>query len=120
MTHTPCRRAAVTRSAHPVPRRAILRGLLIAPTLAVPACGSAAPDNLDDAVDRLVDHLDPDGPYRHPTPAERDHAIAQKSWLDRQRYRPQQWSTQNRWMAHEPSFGAGWMGFLTGIGCLPV
>jgi glyoxylase-like metal-dependent hydrolase (beta-lactamase superfamily II) len=58
----------------------------------------------------------------HVLAAERDHAIAQKSWLDRQRYRPQQWSTQNRWMAHEPSFGAGWMGFecARDLPCLPT
>jgi hypothetical protein len=66
----------VTRPAHSVSRRAVLRGLLIAPALAIPACGSAAPDTLDDAVDRLVDQLDPDGPYRQPTPSERDRATA--------------------------------------------
>jgi len=66
----------VSWPAYPVSRRAILRGVLVAPALAAPGCGSAAPDTLDHAVDRLVDQLDPEGPYRHPTPSERDRAIA--------------------------------------------
>ena len=42
---------------------------------------------------------------------ERDHAFAQKSWLDRQRYRPQQWSTRNRWVVYDPEAGGEpWMG----------
>lgn len=41
---------------------------------------------------------------------ERDYAVAQKTWLDRQRFRPQQWSSRGRWRV----YGAGgepWFGF---------
>lgn len=43
---------------------------------------------------------------------ERDAAHAQSTWLDRQRFRPQQWSSQARWQVY--SSGAGgepWFGF---------
>jgi glyoxylase-like metal-dependent hydrolase (beta-lactamase superfamily II) len=42
---------------------------------------------------------------------ERDHALAQRTWLDRQRYRPQQWSHQSQWVMHSGSTSAQWMGF---------
>ena len=38
-------------------------------------------------------------------------ARAQHSWLDRQRYRPQQWSSVPRWITYQPSAGANWFGF---------
>lgn len=41
---------------------------------------------------------------------ERDAAAMQKTWLDRQRYRPQQWSTRNRWVTYAPENGDHWMG----------
>jgi glyoxylase-like metal-dependent hydrolase (beta-lactamase superfamily II) len=41
---------------------------------------------------------------------EREVAFAQKSWLDRQRFRPQQWSSESRWTGYEPS-GERWFGF---------
>jgi glyoxylase-like metal-dependent hydrolase (beta-lactamase superfamily II) len=41
---------------------------------------------------------------------ERDVATAQRSWLDRQRFRPQQWSSQTRWVTYQPS-GEAWHGF---------
>ena len=41
---------------------------------------------------------------------EHEVATAQSSWLDRQRFRPQQWSSQSRWMTYEPS-GETWYGF---------
>lgn len=41
---------------------------------------------------------------------ERDTARAQKTWLDRQRFRPQQWSSLSRWTPYEPS-GERWHGF---------
>jgi len=41
---------------------------------------------------------------------ERDHAVRQTTWLDRQRFRPQQWSTQPRWHLHGGSGGESWMG----------
>jgi glyoxylase-like metal-dependent hydrolase (beta-lactamase superfamily II) len=42
---------------------------------------------------------------------ERDHALAQRTWLDRQRYRPQQWSNQSQWVLHGGSTNSQWMGF---------
>ena len=42
---------------------------------------------------------------------ERDHALAQKTWLDRQRFRPQQWSSRARWKTYDPRAGEGWYGF---------
>jgi glyoxylase-like metal-dependent hydrolase (beta-lactamase superfamily II) len=42
---------------------------------------------------------------------ERDDALAQRSWLDRQRYRPQQWSSRARWRVHVTHHGEPWFGF---------
>ncbi|MFL6699775.1 MAG: MBL fold metallo-hydrolase [Vitreoscilla sp.] len=42
---------------------------------------------------------------------ERDYAMLQKTWLDRQRFRPQQWSTRPRWRTYEPGGGQAWFGF---------
>jgi glyoxylase-like metal-dependent hydrolase (beta-lactamase superfamily II) len=42
---------------------------------------------------------------------ERDHAFAQKTWLDRQRFRPQQWGTRDQWRVYEPGEGTPWFGF---------
>lgn len=42
---------------------------------------------------------------------ERDYALAQKTWLDRQRFRPQQWSSQRRWKVHGAGGGERWYGF---------
>ncbi|MFZ5522089.1 MAG: MBL fold metallo-hydrolase [Pseudomonadota bacterium] len=43
---------------------------------------------------------------------ERDHALAQRTWLDRQRFRPQQWSTQANWVVHRAEHGGErWFGF---------
>lgn len=42
---------------------------------------------------------------------ERDAALAQRTWLDRQRYRPQQWSTLQTWHAYRASEGDDWLGF---------
>lgn len=41
---------------------------------------------------------------------EREVATAQRTWLDRARYRPQQWSTIERWKTY-PAVGESWMGF---------
>jgi glyoxylase-like metal-dependent hydrolase (beta-lactamase superfamily II) len=46
----------------------------------------------------------------HLLATERDAAIARTTWLDRQRYRPQQWSFQQNWRAHDPRSGEGWFG----------
>jgi glyoxylase-like metal-dependent hydrolase (beta-lactamase superfamily II) len=42
---------------------------------------------------------------------EREDAFAQRSWLDRQRYRPQQWGTKARWRVYESGEGEPWFGF---------
>lgn len=47
----------------------------------------------------------------HMLQSERDYAIQQKTWLDRQRFRPQQWGSQERWKFHNPGEGESWYGF---------
>ncbi len=47
----------------------------------------------------------------HMLQAERDNATAQSTWLDRQRFRPQQWSTQVNWRVYQSSEGEPWLGF---------
>lgn len=47
----------------------------------------------------------------HMLKIERDYAFSQKTWLDRQRYRPEQWGTKNNWKVYEPSDGESWFGF---------
>lgn len=42
---------------------------------------------------------------------ERDYAALQRTWLDRQRYRPQQWSTHGRWLTYSAMDGEPWHGF---------
>jgi glyoxylase-like metal-dependent hydrolase (beta-lactamase superfamily II) len=42
---------------------------------------------------------------------ERQHAEAQQTWLDRQRFRPQQWGDRSRWITYEPDGGEPWFGF---------
>lgn len=42
---------------------------------------------------------------------ERQHAERQCSWLDRQRYRPQQWSARGCWHTYEGASGERWLGF---------
>lgn len=41
---------------------------------------------------------------------ERDYAVTQKTWLDRQRFRPQQWSTRNNWHVYSAGTGERWYG----------
>lgn len=47
----------------------------------------------------------------HMLASERDAAVAQKTWLDRQRFRPQQWSTRPKWRVYEAGQGERWFGF---------
>ena len=47
----------------------------------------------------------------HLSQPERDHAVLQKTWMDRQRFRPQQWSSRNRWQVHGGPGGDTWFGF---------
>lgn len=42
---------------------------------------------------------------------EADHARLQKTWLDRARFRPRQWSRQDRWRLYHPDRGEPWFGF---------
>jgi glyoxylase-like metal-dependent hydrolase (beta-lactamase superfamily II) len=43
--------------------------------------------------------------------AERDAALAQRTWLDRQRFRPQQWSTRDGWRTYAVEHGETWFAF---------
>ena len=47
----------------------------------------------------------------HLLASERDAAVAQKTWLDRQRFRPQQWSTRDQWRVYRAGEGEPWFGF---------
>lgn len=47
----------------------------------------------------------------HMLSAERDYALLQKTWLDRQRFRPQQWGTKKNWKVYEADEGDQWFGF---------
>jgi glyoxylase-like metal-dependent hydrolase (beta-lactamase superfamily II) len=42
---------------------------------------------------------------------ERVAARAQRTWMDRQRYRPQQWAARTNWCEHSSSRGERWFGF---------
>lgn len=68
----------------------------------------------------LLSHLDfdhagglDDFPHArvHMLERERTHAQRQHSWLDRQRFRPQQWSSAARWHTYDSAQGDAWMGF---------
>jgi glyoxylase-like metal-dependent hydrolase (beta-lactamase superfamily II) len=68
----------------------------------------------------VLSHLDFDhagglddfpGATVHLLGAEAEYAFAQKTWLDRQRFRPQQWSTRGNWLEYRPGTGDSWYGF---------
>lgn len=42
---------------------------------------------------------------------EREAAALRRTWLDRQRFRPQQWSTQGSWRGYAHDAGEDWFGF---------
>ena len=46
----------------------------------------------------------------HMLALERDAAARQSTWLDRQRFRPQQWSSSARWKVYYADEGEHWMG----------
>lgn len=54
-----------------------------------------------------------DFPYAtvHMLQQERDYAMLQRTWMDRQRYRPQQWASRNRWKVYRAGDGDAWYGF---------
>ncbi len=73
-----------------------------------------------DVRDIVLTHLDfdhagglDDFPHArvHLTTREREYAEQQKTWMDRQRFRPQQWSTRGQWHTYAGSSGEKWMGF---------
>jgi glyoxylase-like metal-dependent hydrolase (beta-lactamase superfamily II) len=47
----------------------------------------------------------------HLMQSEKDNAVAQRSWLDRQRYRPAQWNTKDNWRMYTAGEGETWYGF---------
>jgi glyoxylase-like metal-dependent hydrolase (beta-lactamase superfamily II) len=47
----------------------------------------------------------------HMMQQERDDAVLQKTWLDRQRFRPQQWGTRANWRVYAEPAGEPWYGF---------
>jgi glyoxylase-like metal-dependent hydrolase (beta-lactamase superfamily II) len=46
----------------------------------------------------------------HMLAAERDNALARPTWLDRQRFRPQQWSHRSQWRVYPSNGGEPWFG----------
>jgi glyoxylase-like metal-dependent hydrolase (beta-lactamase superfamily II) len=73
-----------------------------------------------DVRDIVISHLDfdhagglDDFPWArvHMLGDERDAAVAQKTVLDRMRFRPQQWSTRDHWRVYPTSSGEQWFGF---------
>src|SRR5690606_23092517 len=74
----------------------------------------------EDVRDIILTHLDfdhagglDDFPWArvHMLQEEKESAIAQRTWLDRQRYRPQQWGSRKNWLTYEAGKGEGWFGF---------
>jgi glyoxylase-like metal-dependent hydrolase (beta-lactamase superfamily II) len=47
----------------------------------------------------------------HMLASERDSALAQRSMIDRMRYRPQQWSTRGNWRVYDRAQGERWYNF---------
>jgi glyoxylase-like metal-dependent hydrolase (beta-lactamase superfamily II) len=47
----------------------------------------------------------------HMLAAERNNAVARPTWLDRQRFRPQQWNHQSQWRTYPIGSGDEWFGF---------
>jgi glyoxylase-like metal-dependent hydrolase (beta-lactamase superfamily II) len=47
----------------------------------------------------------------HMMAIERDYALAQHTWLDRQRFRPRQWSARANWRVYSSGAGERWFGF---------
>ena len=73
-----------------------------------------------DVRDIVLTHLDfdhagglDDFPHArvHMMARERDYALLQKTWMDRQRFRPQQWSYPSQWRLYAEGAGEPWFGF---------
>jgi glyoxylase-like metal-dependent hydrolase (beta-lactamase superfamily II) len=76
--------------------------------------------NADDVRHIVLTHLDFDhagglddfpGASVHMLQDERDAAVARKTWLDKQRFRPEQWSTRANWITYGATAGDDWFGF---------
>lgn len=74
----------------------------------------------DDVRHIVLTHLDFDhagglddfpSAHVHLMQRERDAAEAQTTWLDRQRFRPQQWASRARWQVYASRLGEPWYGF---------
>jgi len=74
----------------------------------------------EDVRDIILTHLDfdhagglDDFPQArvHLMAAEAQAAEAQRTWLDRNRFRPRQWSTRPNWVTYEAPRGEAWFGF---------
>lgn len=46
----------------------------------------------------------------HMLATEYEYAATQRTWLDRPRFRPQQWGTRNNWQFYAPDDGEDWFG----------
>lgn len=57
----------------------------------------------------------------HMMAREREYAELQKTWMDRQRFRPQQWNTRDQWHTYAGASGERWLGFdcVRGLEGLP-
>jgi glyoxylase-like metal-dependent hydrolase (beta-lactamase superfamily II) len=57
----------------------------------------------------------------HMMQQERDYAELQRTWMDRQRFRPRQWGTHANWQVYSPTAGEAWYGFecVAGLQGLP-
>jgi glyoxylase-like metal-dependent hydrolase (beta-lactamase superfamily II) len=73
-----------------------------------------------DVTDVVLTHLDfdhagglDDFPHArvHMLAAERDYATLRPTWLDRQRFRPQQWNHRGQWLVYPMKSGERWYGF---------
>lgn len=73
-----------------------------------------------DVRDIVITHLDfdhagglDDFPHArvHLMTVEREAAERQATWLDRQRFRPQQWGTRGNWHTYSGASGSKWLGF---------
>jgi glyoxylase-like metal-dependent hydrolase (beta-lactamase superfamily II) len=47
----------------------------------------------------------------HMMASEREYALERKTWMDRQRFRPQQWSYREQWQVYDENAGERWHGF---------
>lgn len=110
--------------AHPRPRLSAFFLALVRPELRAELTAARQVERLGfqrrDVRHIVLTHLDFDhagglddfpGARVHLLQREQDAAVAQATWLDRQRFRPQQWSTRSQWVTYLAGEGEPWMGF---------